>query len=140
MVIAFWGNRDAPQEVKGVLHKVLTDLIEKEGADRFYVGNQGNFDRIVIAALRELKKDYPHICYHIVLAYMPNEKGGPNTEETLYPAEAAVAPARFAIDRRNRWMLQRCDTVITYVRHTYGGAAELKKKALFQRKRVIELS
>lgn len=141
MVVTFLGHHDAPALVRAPLERTLLDLIECEGADKFYIGNNGSFDRIAISVLQKLKTIYPHIHYHVVLAYLPHQaKNADNTFDTLFPAEVATAPARFAIDRRNDWMLQQSDVVITYVVHSFGGAAKFKKKALAAKKRIVELS
>ena len=69
----FFGNRDTPREMEGELIRVLLELIEKYAVDTFYVGNQGNFDYMVIQQLRRLKMRYTHIRYAVVLAYMPTD-------------------------------------------------------------------
>ena len=48
-------------------------------------------------------------------------------------------PPRFAIDYRNKWMIDHSD-VITYVRRSFGGAAKSKTLAAKKNKTVIELS
>ena len=69
--VCFFGHRNTPQDIIPVLHGVLIDLIENQGADTFYVGNQGGFDSIVYSELKKLAEIYPHIDYSVVLAYMP---------------------------------------------------------------------
>ena len=44
----------------------------------------------------------------------------------------AAVPYRFRIDKRNRWMINESQFVITHIRHSVGGAAkysEIAKKA-----------
>ena len=51
--------------------------------------------------------------------------------ETLYPEVLEKTPLRFAIDKRNRWMISKSDIVVTYINSHIGGAAkytELCKK------------
>lgn len=140
MKVTFLGHRNTPERVRKILEPVLKNLIE-EGADDFYVGNQGNFDSIAWSVLGGLKREYPNIERTLVLAYMPRERilGAPEGE-TLFPEAVATAPPRFAICKRNDWMLKGCDTVITYVTHSRGGAVQFKEKAEKLDKRVIELS
>lgn len=141
MKVTFFGHRNASESVAKSLMRVLTELIEKENADDFYVGNHGNFDSTVWMVLGRLKKEYPHVRRTMVLAYMPKETiSYASYEETLLPAEVANCIPRFAILKRNAWMLQKCDVVITYVKHSHGGAAAFKEKAEKSGKRVIELS
>ncbi|MBP3323137.1 MAG: DUF1273 family protein [Clostridia bacterium] len=74
MTCTFFGHKDTPFDIKDKLKNTLVSLIEKQGAKVFYVGNQGNFDIIVRHILEELKNEYSHIDYTVVLAYMPTVK------------------------------------------------------------------
>ena len=140
MTVTFVGHRDTPQNVYPLLCETLRTLIQTDAATAFYVGDRGEFDRMVLRVLAELKKVYPHIDYQIVLAYMPRRKDESiSVHPSVFPAEVAVAPARFAIDRRNRWMIENSDVVVTYVRRSYGGAARFQEVALRKGKRVIAL-
>ncbi len=91
--------------------------------------------------LSVLCQEYPKIRAVRVLAYMPSEKEreGSPLRDTLLPAEAAEGLPRFAIIRRNRWMLRVSDTVVCCVSHSYGGAAAMKKAAIAAGKWVLEL-
>lgn len=124
----FFGHRDCPDSIRPKLRSVLINLIENQQADTFYVGRQGSFDALVYATLRELAAEYPHIRYAAVLERL----SGKNTDdftETLFPGAMENVPPRFAIDRRNNWMLQQADFVVVYVTHTWGGAAKFAGKA-----------
>ena len=46
---------------------------------------------------------------------------------------------RFAISWRNKWMLRQSDYVVTYVTHSWGGAAQFAEMAARQGKKVIHL-
>ena len=49
-------------------------------------------------------------------------------------------PLRFAIDHRNRWMVERADTVVCYVHRSVGGAARYVELATRKGKCVISLA
>ena len=132
----FFGHRDCPETIKSALHSVI-ELLIAEGVTTFYVGNHGQFDTYVRGALGELKKKYPHMDYAVVLAYLPTAGGG--SGDTIYPEGMEIGPPRFAIERRNRWMLRQAEVVVSYVRYTWGGAYKFKSAAEKQGKRVIEL-
>ena len=138
----FFGHRDCPNEIRARLYDVLIDLIEHHSVDTFYVGSQGGFDAMVYKALKELKQMYPHIQYTVVLAYLPTETSVSQYDpsETLFPEGMEKAPKRFAIDRRNRWMLQQSEYVVTYVTHSWGGAAKYAELAEKQNRIVNNLS
>ena len=141
MTVTFFGHGDAPQGVSDCLYEILEWLIRSENAENFYVGNHGNFDRFALHSLERLKRYYPHIRYTVVLAYMPRGRQNAfNEADTVLPFEVSSAPPRFAIDRRNAWMLKQSDAVVSYVVRPYGGAAKYKKMALLRGKRIIELS
>ena len=143
MTCTFFGNRDINTEiVKKPLNEILTYLIENKGVDTFYVGNQGNFDYLVRTQLEILKEKYPYISYGIALAYIPKEKKENermNYEQSFIPEGVEKGPIRFAIDRRNRWLIKNSDYVITCVRGNIGGAAKYKEIAEKKGKIVINI-
>lgn len=140
MTVTFFGHKDTPKEIEPTLRTTLVDLIENHGATEFYVGNNGNFDTMVRRQLEELSHTY-HITYSVVLAYLPTKKSEyDDFTNTLLPEGIETTPKRFAISYRNKWMIEQADIVVTYVTHTYGGAAQFKALAERQGKMVIELS
>ena len=142
MTVTFFGHRDTPTNIEDKLRRIIIDLIENFSADLFYVGNQGAFDYMARNILRELKNDYPHIKYYVVLAYMPIEKKEldfTDYSETIYPDGLEKTLLKYAIVRRNRWMLEQADTVVVYVAYIVGGAAKFKELAEKKGKRVINL-
>ena len=142
MVCGFFGHKDAPDTLSILLYQVLVDLVD-EGIDTFLVGNQGHFDSLVLSLLRQLKQEYPHIAYHIVLAYFP----GPQEKnslylptETLYPEGLELVHPRYAIAWRNKWMINESDIVVTYITHSWGGAAQYAAMAQRKKKRIINIA
>lgn len=139
----FFGHRDCPSSIKPKLREVLIDLIENHSVDIFYVGNQGAFDRLVRSALRELVQEYPHINYAVVLERLPGKQSEDYPEDfsdTMIPEGIEEGHPRFAIVRRNRWMLKQSDYVVTYVTHSRGGATQFAEMAVRQMKTVINLA
>ena len=140
MICTFFGHRDAPDTIRPLLRETLTGLIERQDVRQFYVGNQGRFDALVRSLLASIAQTH-QIEYDVVLAYYPN-KPDPLFEafDTLLPEGIETVPRRFAIDYRNKWMLEQSDFVVTYVTHSFGGAAKFKELAEKKNKVVIELS
>lgn len=66
-------------------------------------------------------------------------RGAAAGHNTLYPGGLEGAPPRFAIARRNAWMLQQADWVIVYVSRSVGNAASLQARAERSGKAVINL-
>lgn len=110
----FFGHRDSPREIEPILKLTITELIEKENVDIFYIGNNGNFDRMVIGILKQLKETYFHIKYFIVLAYVPKERKQEEYELTIIPEPIEKVPYKYAILERNNWMISKSDFVIGY--------------------------
>lgn len=138
MRCAFFGHRDAPLEIRDKLKKTVINLIEERDVTEFYVGNNGNFDRMALSVLKELSEMYPQIGYCVVYAYLP-EKGGEDFEHTIYPEGIETAPKRFAIDYRNRWIVGQADIVIAYVKRSFGGAVKFVDMAERQGRTIINL-
>lgn len=138
----FFSHRDCPEAVRPKLREVLVELIERHGVDRFYVGRQGAFDAMVRSVLRELTEFYPHISYAVVLERLPGPRDQAvwDFSDTIFPEGLELVPPRFAISRRNLWMLKQADLVVTYVTHGWGGAAQFGEKARRQKKTVINLA
>ena len=126
----FFGHRDVTHDIRAKLQFIIEQLITEEQIYNFYVGHQGQFDSMVRSVLKELKVKYPHIRYTVVLAYMPDEHiKEVYGEDTLYPDGLETVPRRFAISKRNDWMIQHSGYAVCYVHKITGGAAKFREKA-----------
>ena len=115
---------------------ILPSLIEG-GATTFYLGGYGAFDGLAAAAVRKQKKIYPHIELILVLAYLDREIDASRYDSTTYPPLEKV-PRRYAIVRRNEWMVSVSDVVISGVLHSWGGAARTLEFAQRKNKVVLQ--
>ena len=97
---------------------------------------------VAYTALKELKKIYNYIEYYVVLAYMPTERKDEfyDYSDTLLPDFAENVPPRYAIDKRNRWMIEKSNYVISYVYRKYGGAYKFYEIAKKKNKVVTNLA
>lgn len=139
----FFGHRDSPSSVKESLYAAVEGLICNQQVDMFYVGTQGSFDRMAYAALVELRKRYQHIKVYRVLAYMPRlsdiAQDRSVLDDTILPEGIENAHPRYAIIKRNKWMIDRSDYVIAYVTHTFGGAYQSVKRAKQKGKHITNI-
>ena len=138
----FFGHRDCPSSIKPKLRKVLIDLINNHAVDMFYVGQQGAFDGIVRSVLKELGAIFPHIHYSVVLERLPpkrDEFDARDYSDTMLPEGIETVHPRFAISWRNRWMINQSAYVVTYITHSWGGAAQFAEMAERQKKTVVNL-
>ncbi|MGN0487694.1 MAG: hypothetical protein ACI4HO_00360 [Ruminococcus sp.] len=134
----FFGHKDTPDEIRSKIKEEIIKLIDKECVNTFYVGNQGNFDRLVYSVLQEVSLEYPHINYTIALAYLPKDNDEYlKDKNTLYPEGVESVPKRFAISFRNDWMINHSDFVICYISHIIGGAVNFVNKAEKQGRKII---
>ena len=127
----FFGHSQCPD-----LRSELRDAVMRlsgDGVDMFYVGDNGRFDAQERSVLSELG-----LRYGVVLAYLPKGAGA-DFGDTMFPEGQELVHPRYAIERRNRWMLERSDYVVTYVHHSWGGAAKFAALAERQGKRMIRL-
>lgn len=143
MTCCFFGHKDTPLNICEKLEAAIEKLITEDGANRFLLGNQGNFDMITFNILRKMKLKHPDISYCVVLAYMPTGKAAGSLYdygETLLPEGIESVHPRFAISWRNKWMINESDTVVAYVTRTWGGAAKYVEIAAKKRKNIINLA
>ena len=124
MNVTFCGHSKLYQteNISKWLDIILPALIEG-GATTFYLGGYGDFDSLAVAAVRRQKIRYPNIEAILVLAYLNREMDASCYDGTTYPPLETVPP-RYAIVRRNEWMVRESDVVISGVTHGWGGAAK----------------
>ena len=137
----FFGHRECPDTVRPQLKKIIIQLIRIEKVKMFYVGNQGRFDSIVLGVLKELRQECDDFEFGIVLAYHPEpgRKECTDFEYTMFPEELERVHPRYAISKRNDWMLVHSDYVVCYVEHSWGGAARYAEKAQRMKKNIYRV-
>ena len=139
-----FGHRETYKDFSRVLSELLEDLILNQGVVEFWTGGMGNFDGSFSAAVRGLKRKYPDIKLILIKPYFSNELNT-NKEYYEYTYDDVVIPdvlagvhPKSAITKRNRWMAENSDFVVTYVYRDFGGAYDAKKYALKLGKTVFE--
>ena len=137
MVVAFCGHREVfdPEAVDAWLNETVEELI-LEGVDCFYLGVYGQFDTLAAAVVRQQKERYLEIRSVLVLPYLDRSFDASAYDETVYPPLENV-PKRYAISRRNEYMIDRSDVVIAFVTHSFGGAYKSLCYAQRKQKRII---
>ena len=140
MVCTFFGHRNCYDLNTDILIDTIKSLIEK-GVDTFYVGNQGFFDTSVFSCLIKLQETFPFITVSVVLAYLPSEKSACDLHigYSIYPEELEGVIPRFAIERRNKWMIEQAKYCVCFINHTWGGAYKFAKRAKNKGLTVINL-
>lgn len=121
-ICTFFGHRDAPDALSGALSAAIAAQLRQNRQTDFYIGSDGNFDRLARLTLRPLLHQYPDAHLYRILAYLPPSRAAADGDALLYPEGLERVPRRFAIAHRNRWMAQQADCVIGYVCRPFGGA------------------
>ena len=130
MVCTFIGHRDT--SMTATLRKQLQDAIItliNHGVKLFYVGNNGSFDLLVQDVLLKVVQSYPSVRFDVVLSAI-NEK--PLIEKdcsTIFPEELELVPKRFAISKRNDYMIKHASFIISYVSHPFSNSIKFIEKA-----------
>ena len=139
MLVTFCGHSQVSDSaaVAAALKTIISDLIA-EGADEFYLGGYGEFDSLAARTIRDAKADHPEIVATLVIPYMDREFDPKYYDGSVYPPLETV-PRRYAISKRNEWMIEQADVVVSYVKHGWGGAATTLKYAERKKKRIISV-
>lgn len=137
MLVTFCGHKDVfyKEQVNEKLAAVVAALIE-EGATEFYLGGYGDFDYMAAKIVRDLKKDRPDIQSTLVIPYMDRDYNKELYDGSIYPP-LENTPLRFAISKRNEWMVDQADVVVAYITHDWGGASKTSEYAQRKKKRII---
>lgn len=139
MTCCFIGHKDTPRSVFPALLFEIDKLIDK-GVDTFYVGHNGAFDRMaynIVKGRIELLNESLNL--NVVLAYMPKPGERPEYEYTIYPEELENVPKRFAISKRNEWMIDHSDFVVCYITNTFTNAHKFRDYAIRKGKTVVDI-
>lgn len=134
--VTFCGHRELSPEEKSNLRERLYSEIERliqNGAEEFLLGGYGDFDFLSARVVKELKGKYPHIRSVLVLAYLHQRYNKELYDSTQYPPLETV-PKPFAILKRNQYMAEKSDVVISYVNVSFGGAIKTLEYAIRKKK------
>ena len=122
--------------IKKWLKSILEFLIENQ-ADTFFLGGYGDFDNLAASTLREIKLNHPNIKLIYVTPYLKLRKNISGYDSIIFPPLELVPP-RFAIVKRNQWMVENADIIISYILHDWGGASKTISYAKQKKKHIIE--
>ena len=132
-VCVFIGHRDAPRAIWGRLLEAVESVIVHFQVTEFYVGGYGQFDSMAADAVRSMQLRYTEVRLYLIYAYLPVRRDDFITERydgTIYPEGLESTPRRFAITKRNKWMVDQASAIIAYVDHDWDGAFQTLKYAL----------
>ena len=146
MIITFCGHSNYlfSDEEKEKLKQLLIKKIRKNPTCKFYLGGYGDFDSLCLRTLRELKKEFQSIELIFITPYIDKnysklEFAKYHYDDIIFPPLESV-PRKFAILKRNEWMVDSAELVIAYVKYSWGGAAKTLEYAKRKNTSFINIS
>ena len=122
MIVTFCGHSEVQDRdsVQDWLKMTAEELV-KQGADTFYLGGLHDYDALCASTIRELKKYYPSIKSVLVLPYPEIEVGAAEYDKVIC-APQDDTPEQYRFTKRDFWMIEEADVIVTYITHTRSGA------------------
>ncbi|MDY6367339.1 MAG: hypothetical protein SPL13_02335 [Clostridia bacterium] len=146
MIITFCGHGSINIEQSEIneIKDFLIGKIKQHPNVKFYLGGYGYFDHLVFSILRKLKKDFSNIELIFISPYLDNsysklQIANKIYDGTIYPPLETV-PKKFAILKRNEWMVDNCDLLVAYVKYPWGGARKTLDYAIRKKKSYINFA
>ena len=132
--------------IKEMVKEQIRNIIIDSEMVICYLGGYGDFDNICALACKELKREYSGIEVVYIAPYISLSEQAKIKEmqswglcdSSIYPPIENVPP-RFAISKRNEWMIENADLIIAYVDHNFGGAYKSLQVAKRKKKKIINL-
>jgi len=149
MIITFIGHSSLKKsdELYDLIESVILDNIDERDKNMFYCGGYGDFDEICRKVSFGFKKHFKNIEVVFVSPYYTLQQQRKienlmknNIYDTVIYPELENVPLKFAINYRNRWMIERADLIIAYVDREYGGAYNALRFAEKMKKKIINLA
>ncbi|MBQ3483070.1 MAG: hypothetical protein IJA78_02730 [Clostridia bacterium] len=146
MIITFAGHGILynSEHISQKINTILIECTQHDSHTSFYCGGYGDFDHLcakACAAIRDTRQNCEVIFVtpYITESRLKYQADPKLYNATIYPPLENV-PLRFAIRKRNEWMVDQADLVIAYVAHKYGGAYQTPEYARRKKKIIINLA
>ncbi len=129
MIITFCGHSEIVSN-DNLEEKVFDILLSKinDTSVEFYLGGYGAFDNIAYKVCKRYKKinnlaKLYFITPYLSDVYLKNKMELSEYDDSIYP-ELEHIPKKFAINERNKWMIEQSDLLIAFVNYPFGGAVK----------------
>ena len=149
MIITFVGHSSLGncEELREILKRTIAKSIKLDKKTLFYCGGYGDFDRLSAEVCCSIKETNPNCETIFITPYITESQQEKAKyliniglyDSIIYPPLENV-PLRFAIIKRNEWMINEADLVIAYVKYTHGGAYKTLEYARRKKKSIINLA
>ena len=144
MIVAFFGHSKICEANKD---KILFNLFEHVSLNEevtFFLGGYGVFDNLALLACAEfkLKNKRSELCF--VTLYLDNKylkrKIALGCYDRIIFPDLENVPKKYAVIRRNYWMVKKADFIVAYVKHSWGGAAKALEYAKKLKKDFVNIA
>ena len=148
MIVSFCGHSNYFSNYEVVVSKLLNILIERLGTNvnvDFYLGEYGFFDNVCHTACLKYKEinKYARLIFvtpYLDDVYLKKRISEPSNFDDVLYFGIEHTPKRFAIVKRNFLMVEKCDLLICFINHTWGGAYNTYLHAKAKKKEIINLA
>lgn len=139
-ICTFFGHRRMQIDLEK-LQEAIHIVIAHFHVTQFWCGGYGDFDHCAAEMVHRTKSNYPDIRLVRILAYLPGKTDRiPEIyDASIYPEGLETIPQRFAISKRNQWMVDHSDVFIFAVDLQTGGAYQAYQRAKRQGKPIISI-
>ncbi len=149
---AFTGHRDIDVSEYEALTKRLfltIDRLYREGVTTYYCGGALGFDTVAAVTVLNMKVQYPGLKLVMAIPCPGQSRLWSESDRVLYESilrradeVVTVSPfyVRGCMQIRNRYMVDRADTLIAYVKRDSGGSAYTKRYALKKGLTIIDVT
>ena len=148
MIITFLGHRSIYQceALSNELKNIIIEETKQSDHTLFYCGGYGDFDNLCARVCRSIANQIPNCEIIYITPYLCTSKRKKEEfwynsniyDSVIYPPLESVPP-KFAITKRNEWMVNQADLIIAFVNQSYGGAYKSLNYAKRKKKRIINL-
>lgn len=128
MIISFFGHSSYVYTIEDEnrLLKMIEEVANGQSVD-FHLGGYGDFDVLAKHCANQYKQKHIGSKLVFVTPYINEwldsrkEYIRENYDETIYP-ELENVPLRYAISKRNEWIIRQSDYIFMFVKTHFGGA------------------
>ena len=148
MIVSFFGHKTIRccYDISTQIENAILENIHYQEKVFFYCGGYGDFDMMCASVCRKISKIYQNCEIVYITPYMTEAHQQKikhfidikTYDSVVFPPLEKVPP-KYAIIRRNEWMVEQADLIIACVEHTFGGAYTAIEYARKKKKRVINL-
>ena len=146
MIITFCGHAQIYNGQKELREEILKTINKNASGEdvTFYLGGYGTFDHLALLCCKEYKQNHPNarlifVSPYLEESYFQNRELRLREYDGIEYAEVEDTPKKFAIIKRNEWMVKQSDLLIAYVNYGWGGAAKTLLYAQKHKKNYVNL-